>query len=109
MGYGGNGKSYKGKGKGKRGESYWGVRRTIKGTGSRGKGKGKRKGKGKGKGKSQQDLDRQLDEYMGPDAMKLKLNSELDTYMGAAPEVVDLDKKKENGAAPEAKAAKASA
>ena len=36
---------------------------------------------GQGKGKPNKDaLDKQLEEYMGPDAMKLVLDNELDTY-----------------------------
>mmetsp|Transcript_72371 Transcript_72371/g.201979 ORF Transcript_72371/g.201979 Transcript_72371/m.201979 type:complete len:280 (-) Transcript_72371:107-946(-) len=49
----------------------------------KGKGKGKGRGKGKGQGKSsvsKDTLDKQLEEYMGPDAVKTMLDLELDTY-----------------------------
>ena len=55
-----------------------------KGSKSKGKGKGKgRKGKGKGKGKkmSEDDLDKQLAEYMGEDVINKRLDGELEAYM----------------------------
>lgn len=55
------------------------------------KGSGKGKGKGKGKAPRQSDLDKQLDEYMGPDTVKASLDLELDTYFkdGKGPESAD--------------------
>lgn len=89
----GKGKNYKGKGKGYKGyKGYKGKGKgMVKGKGKykgkgkgRGKGKGKgKKGKGKGKGKarvSKESLDKQLEEYMGPDALKSVLDQELEAY-----------------------------
>jgi len=51
-----------------------------KGKGKKGKGK-KEKGKGKkDKPKSSEELDKELDEFMGPDAKKKNLDSELESY-----------------------------
>ena len=35
------------------------------------------KGKGRGKGMSKEDLDKQLEEYMGPEAVKGRLDADL--------------------------------
>lgn len=42
---------------------------------------GKGKGKGKGGRPTVESLDRQLEEYMGPDAQKARLDNELEKYM----------------------------
>ncbi|CAE7343638.1 unnamed protein product [Symbiodinium natans] len=73
------------------GRGRYGYGRGRYGRGSYGRGKGRgykggRKGKGKGKGKGKRNqvtkemLDRQLEEYMGPDAMKAMLDLELEAY-----------------------------
>jgi len=68
----------KGKGKGKTGRFS-----------RKGKGKGKGRGKGKGKGgDSKEYLDKQLEAYMGPDAIKASLDLELDTYFKGAAKVI---------------------
>ncbi|CAE8596505.1 unnamed protein product [Polarella glacialis] len=82
-------KTKKGAGKGQKatkgaGRGAKGVKGVI-GKKGKAKAKGKGKGKGGGKGKKTEEvtkefLDKQLEEYMGPDAMKAKLDSELDTY-----------------------------
>lgn len=46
-----------------------------------GKGMGKGKGKGKGGKPTAESLDRELEEYMGPDAQKARLDNELEKYM----------------------------
>jgi len=89
------GKTYGGKGKGRpggKGKQQKLVKGKGKGKGKvkgkvKGKGKGKRmgvKGKGRGKGKgdsvSKEFLDKQLEAYMGPDAVKMMLDQELDLY-----------------------------
>eukprot|EP00435_Cladocopium_sp_Y103_P012365 s3664_g3.t1 len=97
-GYGrGRGKGYNGRGswssgyrKGYgRGYGYRGYGRVSYGYSygyGRGKGRGKGRGRGKGKGKGKRTqvtkefLDKQLEEYMGPDAIKAMLNLELEAY-----------------------------
>lgn len=91
-----------GKSKGKGGKPGWGGVRKTKGGGKnsynnvykgayeaakkytddKGKGKGK-KGKGKGKKATSEDLDSQLEKYMGVEAVQSRLNGELDAYMKA--------------------------
>lgn len=44
----------------------------------------KGKGKGKGKPKSEEDLDKELAEYMGEDVLQARLDGELENYMKAA-------------------------
>lgn len=78
----------KGKGKGK-GSKAGGRGSKGKGKGRKG-GKGKGKGKGRGKGLSKEALDKQLEEYMGPDAIKAVLDEELDNYFGTNKKVVDV-------------------
>jgi len=60
-----------------------------------------RKGKGKGrkgrdaKNLSKEDLDRQLEKFMGPDAQKKTLDQELDAYMKQDGDSVSSKKKSE--------------
>eukprot|EP00929_Paragymnodinium_shiwhaense_P061352 TRINITY_DN30637_c0_g1_i1.p1 TRINITY_DN30637_c0_g1~~TRINITY_DN30637_c0_g1_i1.p1 ORF type:complete len:179 (-),score=40.32 TRINITY_DN30637_c0_g1_i1:231-767(-) len=112
--------STKGRSAGGRKGSSKGVRKTIqkrappnKGKGKgrsavarpRAKGRGKGQGrvkKAKGRGKSEEatkeNLDKELEDYMGPDAVKVMLDKELETYFASATKV-------DNGAAPAVAAA----
>eukprot|EP00391_Amoebophrya_sp_Ameob2_P002076 CAMPEP_0179003192 /NCGR_PEP_ID=MMETSP0795-20121207/12512_1 /TAXON_ID=88552 /ORGANISM="Amoebophrya sp., Strain Ameob2" /LENGTH=94 /DNA_ID=CAMNT_0020697115 /DNA_START=106 /DNA_END=390 /DNA_ORIENTATION=- len=90
-----------GRSKGGKGKGGKGVRKSDKGGGKKGYGEIKKgsggkgaktnmkavpvkKGKGKKGSKSEEDLDKELAEYMGEDVLQARLDGELENYMKAA-------------------------